>query len=368
MNAILTLTRGNPPIEALPVDWIAQCCETALAKYGNVLLQYHSAYGFTPLREILAAEAGASLEEVVVGNGSLQFLHFITRAFLAPGDAVIVERPTYDRAITVFRQANLKVIGIALEEDGVDIDALKRVVREFSPKLFYLIPDFQNPTGITTTFEKREAIARIATYYNMIIVEDIPYRKLRYFGSDVPTLRELVPQNVVQISSFSKIIAPGLRVGWLIAPEPLTERLVKIAEDTYITPNMLAQGIVYEFCLRGFLQQNLQKLRILYAQRLSAMLDALQTYLPQGHWVKPEGGFFVGLWLPEEITSMNVILKLAYDKGLVLAQSAGFFPDDRPANFLRLPFCALPESQLSQAIKCLADIIKQNMLYLKKET
>ncbi|MEM3485187.1 MAG: PLP-dependent aminotransferase family protein [Candidatus Methanomethyliaceae archaeon] len=362
MDEVLALTRGNPPAEALPVSWLTQCCEFALKKYGNILLQYHSAYGFAPLRESLAKEAGASSEEVVVCNGSIQILHFLAKTLLAPGDSVIVERPTYDRAITAFRQAGVTVVGVPLEEDGVGIKAFEQMVQKFSPKLFYIIPDFQNPTGVTTSLEKRLAIVEIAKRYNMFIVEDIAYRKLRYIGSDVPTFRELIPHQVIQIASFSKLIAPGLRVGYLIAQEKIAKHIGKLAEDAYITPNMLSQGIVYEFLIRGFFDLNLQNLKSLYMPRLSAMLKALQMHLPQGNWTRPEGGFFVGLWLTNSALSIDTVFNLARTKGLLLAQSVGFFPDDDPSGFIRLPFCGLSEEQIFKAIKCLADAVNQAAL------
>jgi DNA-binding transcriptional MocR family regulator len=349
----IKLTRGVPPAEALPTDLVIECCEEALKKFGDVLLQYQPAFGFEPLRNALAEGAGISSEQVIVGNGSIQLLAFLVEAALSPGQTVLVERPSYDRAITTFRRAGLKVVGIPLEQDGVNLDAFQKALSSYKPRLFYVIPDFQNPTGVTTSLAKREAIAELASRYDFLIVEDIPYRRLRYVGEDVTTFREIIPERSVQLSSFSKLLCPGIRVGWLIGPAALVRRISKIAEDTYITPNMLGQGIAYEFLRRGWLAENLERLKSLYCPRLQAMLGALERFLPEGMWFRPEGGFFIGLWLPEGVR-VERVAEIAGEEGLLLSRSADFFPDGDPSRFVRLPFCALSEAEIAEAISRLA--------------
>lgn len=355
---VIKLTRGIPPVEAFPTQKVIECCERALKLFGDVLLQYYPAFGFEPLRHALAEETGVSPEQVIVGNGSLQLLAFFAEAALSQGDTVLVERPSYDRAITTFRRAGLKVVGVPLEHDGVDLAAFKEAVHTYAPRAFYIIPDFQNPTGVTTSLAKREAISELASQHNFLIVEDIPYRRLRYFGEDVITFREIIPERVVQLSSFSKLLSPGIRVGWLVGPSDLVRRIGKLAEDTYITPSMLSQGIVYEFLHQGWLNENIERLKFLYRPRLQAMLEALELFLPEGKWFNPQGGFFVGLWLPEGV-EVEQVAKIAEEEGLVLSGSAGFFPDGDSSQFVRLPFCALSESEIREAIGRLARAIKQ---------
>jgi len=354
----IKLTRGVPPAEAFPTDLIIECCGDALRAFGDTILQYQPAFGFAPLRHALAEEAGVSPEQVIVGNGSIQLLAFLAEAVLSPGDTVLVERPSYDRAITTFRRAGLNVVGVPLEDDGVDLATFKEAVSSHAPRLFYVIPDFQNPTGATMSLAKREAVCELASRHDFLIVEDIPYRRLRYFGQDVTTFRELIPERVVQLSSFSKLLSPGIRVGWLVGPADLVRRIGKIAEDTYITPNMLGQGIAYEFLRRGWLTENLERLKSLYRPRLQAMLEALERFLPEGKWFKPQGGFFVGLWLPKGVRAERVA-EVAREEGLVLSRSAGFFTDGDASRFVRLPFCALSEEEIFEAIGRLARAVSR---------
>ncbi|RLE36298.1 PLP-dependent aminotransferase family protein, partial [Candidatus Acetothermia bacterium] len=219
------------------------------------------------------------------------------------------------------------------------------------------IPDFQNPTGVTTSLVKREAIVSLAKEHNFMVVEDLPYRRLRYQGSDIPTLRDLDAECVIQLSSFSKLLSPGIRVGWMVAPVAIAQRVAQIATDTYITPNMLGQGLAYEFIYEGKLEENIARLRRLYAPRLTTMMHALSRYLPQASWTKPDGGFFVGLTLPEGSNSTQVAEK-ARGVNLVLSNSAGFFADGDGSRFIRLPFCALNEKEIEEAIKRLAFVIQ----------
>jgi len=239
--------RGVPAIEAFPIEEIIACSEQVLRDHGKTLLQYQPAIGFPPLREVIASQAGVTAEQVVLSNGSIQLFAFLAEAVLRPGDVALVERPSYDRTITTLRRAGAKVVGIPLEDDGIDIAYLDAAVEEHHPRLLYLIPDFQNPTGVTTSLAKREAIVSLAREHDLVVVEDLPYRRLRYQGSDLPTLRELDAERVIQLSSFSKLLSPGIRVGWMVGPVAIANQVIQIATDTYITPNMLGQGLAYEF-------------------------------------------------------------------------------------------------------------------------
>ena len=356
-QTIIKLTRGVPAIEAFPIEEIIACSEQVLRDHGKTLLQYQPAIGFTPLRDVIASQAGVTSEQVVLSNGSIQLLAFLAETLLRPGDVTLVERPSYDRTITTLRRAGAKVVGIPLEGDGVDIACLEAAVEEQHPRLLYLIPDFQNPTGVTTSLAKREAIVSLAREHDFVVVEDLPYRRLRYQGSDVPTLRDLDAERVIQLSSFSKLLSPGIRVGWMVAPGPIARRVTQIATDTYITPNMLGQGLAYEFLHESKLEDNIARLRALYAPRLAAMLRGLSQHLPEASWIKPEGGFFVGLTLPDGMKSARVAEE-AKREALVLSNGAGFFADGDRSRFVRLPFCALSEEEIEEATKRLARAVQ----------
>jgi len=360
VERIIKLTRGVPPDEALPCELVGQCCAQALADHGEVLLQYNPATGFAPLRALLAEQAGVSSEALLLGNGSIQLLFFLARVALSEGETVVTERPTYDRALTAFRTLRLNVVGVPMEDDGLEVDALSEVIERHRPRLLYTVPDFQNPTGITTSLAKREAVVELARRHDVLIVEDIPYRLLRYKGTDVPSYRMLAPDHTVQLSSFSKLLAPGLRVGWALGDPDLVAKMAKVAEDAYITPGLLGQGVVYEFLRCGHLEPNLQSLKALYRPRLEALLSGLEQAFPEGSWARPQGGFFVGMTLPPG-ADVHDVARVAREKyGLVVSDSAGFFPDGDPSRFVRLPFCALNEGEIGQAMERLAQAVEDS--------
>ena len=311
-----------------------------------------------PLREILADQAGVQVDQVFLGNGSIQILDSLTKALFEPGDTVLVERPTYDRTITTFKRAGLTVRGVSLEMDGPDLVELEAAMRVHRPKAFYVIPDFQNPSGVTATREKREAILDLADKYDVLILADVPYRLLRYTGTDVPGFRELKPDRVVELSSFSKLLSPGMRVGWMVASSEIVSRVGAYACDTYISPSMLSHGVVYEFLRRGWMPENLERLKALYAPRLQAILSALDEQLPAVESSRPEGGFFLALTLPEGLTGARM-RELAPEEGLVLSNGEGFFADGDGSRFLRLPFCALDEEEIKEAVSRLARVLER---------
>ena len=356
MNAI-SFTRGVPAEESFPVDDLIGCAESALREHGKTLLQYHPVRGFMPLREALAGQEGVAVERVMVGNGSIHLFDLLVRTLLSPGDTVLVERPTYDRSITVLRNAGARVVGIPLESDGVDLTALETALLKHAPRLAYLIPDFQNPSGATMSTAKREAVVELCARHDVQIVIDVPYRPLRYWGSEAPSLFELAPECVIQLSSYSKLISPGMRVGWMIAPPEILDRIAGLAEDTYISPGMLPQGVVYEFLHRGLLPAAIERLKGLYAPRLRAILDSLDSRLPEAAYFRPEGGFFLGLTLPTGVTGAEV-RRLAPENGLRLSDGAGFYADGDGSRFLRLPFCALTERQIEEAVRRLARTVE----------
>jgi len=353
---IFNFTRGVPPVDAFPTQQLQECASSVLEKYSSTVLQYHPAMGYLPLREWVGVKHNVSPNKVLVSNGSLQLQVFLSEALTSPGDTVFVEKPSYDRAITAFQKKGLDVIGVPLEKDGFEIDALEELVKIKNPKFFYIIPDFQNPSGISTSQTKRVKLIELAEKYDFWILEDNPYRDLRYWGEDVPTIFSLGSEKSFFFSSFSKVLSPGLRVGYLIGPEALVKVTAKIAEDTYITPNMLSQGIVYDYCRRGWLEPGINRLKELYRPRLETIITAAETYLPQANWSKPEGGFFLGVDFPPDI-DLALIRSKADQMGIKLSDGNGFFSDSSGDSFLRLPFCALSENEIQEGVRRLGSLI-----------
>ncbi|MDH3675157.1 MAG: PLP-dependent aminotransferase family protein, partial [Anaerolineae bacterium] len=257
----INFTRGVPATESFPVEEMLVASQTALQNYGTTILQYGKSYGFMPLREWLAAWQGVSVDQVFTANGSLQIVEFLCYHFIQPGDVVFTEAPSYDRTLTLLRRHQAQVVGIPLEADGPNIEALEAALDQQVPKFFYIIPDFQNPSGATCSREKRQKLVDLANRYGFWLVEDAPYRPLRFRGEDQPSLFDLDPERTLHMLSFSKLIGPGPRVGILYGQADLLQKVAKVAEDTYITPSLLAHGIVYEFCRADKLPGQINKLR-----------------------------------------------------------------------------------------------------------
>ena len=357
---LIKLTRGVPPAEAFPTAQLSECATAVLAKHGDVVLQYGPSRGFPPLRELIAGETGVPADRIIVGQGSLQLLDLCARMLFEPGAAAYVERPSYDRTVTVLRRVGATVADFPLEEDGPDVDAVEARLKQGEvPVLFYLIPDFQNPSGTVLSRRKRQRLAELAREYRFWLVEDVPYRRLRYRGEDEPTLFSLAPDRVIQMSSYSKLISPGLRVGYVVAPESLAARLAKMAEDTYITPSYLSQAMVAEFIQRGWLEPQIARLRALYEPRLDATLGALETHMADlATWRRPDGGFFVGTELKAAIRTEDLLEK-AREANLVLTDGRGFFADEGGDNFVRLPFCALTPGEIEEGVSRLARVVRE---------
>ncbi len=354
----INFTRGVPADESFPLEQLADCATTVLSgRTGTQVMQYGPSRGYAPLREWLAACHSVSPDQVLLGNGSLQLIDFLGLGLLQPGDLVLVESPTYDRVLTLLRRRGARVLGLPLDADGPDIAALEEILQRETPKLLYLIPDFQNPSGATMSAAKRKRVVELAEQHGVILVEDAPYRPLRYRGEILPSLFELAPHRTLHLTSFSKQISPGVRVGYMIGAADTVTRLAKMAEDTYITPNLLGQATVYEFCQRGLLEPQLDRLRALYGQRLLAIADALRTQLPAAEWIEPDGGFFLSVTLPEGTTGAELCQRAAEVK-LNLSDGCGFFPNPSDGErFLRLPFCALTPEQLAEGVHRLASIV-----------
>ena len=359
VEPLIKLTRGVPPAMSFPTARISECAVAVLAKHGDVALQYGPSRGFPALCALIAQETGVNDEQIIIGQGSLQLQDFCARLLCPPGTIAYVEEPSYDRTITILRRAGAQVVSFPLAEDGPDVDQIAARLRDGErPSLFYLIPDFQNPSGAVLSLEKRQRITELAQEYDFWIIEDVPYRKLRYRGKDIPSLFDLAPERVLQMSSYSKLISPGLRVGYVITPKALANKLATMASDTYITPSYVTQAIIFEFIQRGWLEPQIAELKSLYEPRLYATLAALDTHLADlATWRKPDGGFFVGITLNADVHAPELIER-AQEVNLALTDGRGFFAGGGGDSFVRLPFCALTPDEIEAGIVRLAKIVR----------
>lgn len=355
----IKLTRGVPPEASFPVQKLQQCADSALQNHGREILQYGKSRGYPLLRELIADEKQVPVSRVVLGQGSLQLQDFCARLFLDPGAVVYVEKPTYDRTLTLLRRARARLVGFPVLGDGIDVEGMeRRLAGGEHPELCYVIPDFQNPSGTVLSVEKRKRIADLSRVYGFWIIEDAPYRRLRYRGDDLPSLRDLAPDRVLQISSYSKLISPGLRVGYVVAPDALADRLAKVAEDVYINASYLTQAMIAEFILRDWLAPQIDELKALYRPRLDATLRALAEHMADvSTWQKPDGGFFVGVTV-NGIPDTDLLLSQARDEDLLLTDGRGFFVGGRDGDgFIRLPFCALTPEEIEEGVTRLAAVV-----------
>jgi 2-aminoadipate transaminase len=350
---IINFTRGVPANESFPTEELAAASQRALQKQANAMLQYGPAAGLASFREWIAQWQKVPAERVLTGNGSLEIVEFLCIALLKRGDLVFTESPSYDRAITLFRRNGAEIEGVPLEADGPNIEALEQMLTRRVPKLFYVIPDFQNPSGATCSAAKRKRIVELAEKYDFTVLEDAPYRMLRYRGQDEATLYSLAPHRVLHMSSFTKLIAPGVRSGFMLGEPQVLAKIGKVAEDTYISPGYFAHGVTAEWCAEGKLIPQIEKLKKLYAPRLDATLAALDKHIPDAVATRPDGGFFLSVTLPAG-TSTTALRAAATKQNLNLADGLAFFPNGGGERFLRLPFCALLPAQIDEGMRRLA--------------
>jgi len=352
----ISFERGNPSLDSFPVAQIKQCAAAILDGDANTILQYGSVAGYLPLRTIIGSWHGVGPEEVLVSNGSLQVVDFLATLLLRPGDTVFVDEPMYDRTITILRRHQANIVGVPVQADGPALDWMADKLRQVTPKFFCTIPDFQNPTGVTASLAKREEMVRLADKHDFWILEDSPYRALRYRGTEVPTMQTMRPSRVMHLSSFTKTLCPGLRVGYMVAPAGIVKALSDIVVNTYVTPGFLAQGVAYEFCRRGWLEPNIEKLKEMYRPKLDKISAALRMHVPQAQFPEPEGGFFVGLTLPEGKSTAD-LRERGRKVGLGLSDGRGFFLAGGGDRFLRLAFPALTVAEIEEGIGRLAELL-----------
>ncbi|MEO8307017.1 MAG: PLP-dependent aminotransferase family protein [Pseudomonadota bacterium] len=360
MSALETInfTRGVPANESFPTADLADSATTILKQSADAVLPYAPSAGLALLRDWLAQWQGVRQEQVITGNGSLELVDFLCTAFIKPGDVVFTESPSYDRSLTLFRRHGANLIGVPLQADGPDIDALAKLLTQHKPKLFYVIPDFQNPSGATCSGAKRRQIVELAEKHDLLLLEDAPYRMLRYHGTQEPTLYSLAPHRTLHMSSFTKLIAPGVRVGFMLGDPATLAKIGKVAEDTYIAPGSFAHGVTYEWCRRGLLLPQVEKLKKLYAPRLDACLAALDKYIPDAVATRPDGGFFLSLTLPPGTLTTD-LRAAAAKRSLNLADGMAFFPQGGGERFLRLPFCALTPAQIDAGVQRLGETVRE---------
>src|SRR5919199_5718641 len=349
----ISFARGVPAPECLPVEELADCARAAIERDGHVVLSYGPVGGYGPLREWIAERHGVEPGRVLVTNGSLQGFVFLASRFA--GARVLVELPTYDRPLKILAGLGSAVEAVPMDEDGLDPDAVEAALaRGPKPALLYTIPTFQNPSGRTLSADRRRRLVEIARAHDLLVLEDDPYGLVRYAGDPLPTLFELDGgERIAYSSSFSKTIAPGIRVGYFVLPPGLERELEQLAVSTYITPVLLGQATVNEFLRRGRFEPNLARVRRLLGERRDAMLEALEAELAGGAtWSRPDGGYFVWLDLPEDVDTAE-LLPTAEGAGVTFVKGADF---GGAASSARLAFSFVSPDEIREGVGRLASL------------
>lgn len=354
---------GVPPADVIPVAQLRAAAERAWADGATILL-YGEVRGYKPLRELIAARMasrGATVDpsDVLITNGAQQGIDLVARVFIDPGDIVLTEAPTFMDALRVFRSHDAEPVGVPVDRDGLQVDTLRQMLPQLPkrPKFLYTIPTYQNPMGVTMSEARRRALVDLAREWEFAIVEDDPYGELAFDGATPPTLKAIDPE-VIFLGTFSKVLAPGLRVGWVASSPRLQESFFNVKEGTDIHNERVMTRTVYHTA-EGFLDEHVAGASAIYRSRRNAMLDALTRSMPDGvTWTHPGGGFFLWLTLPEGFDT-DEMLPAATDRGIIYLPSSWFYPDRSWVRSMRLNFSSQPEERIREAIKRLAETIEE---------
>jgi 2-aminoadipate transaminase len=354
---MISFARGAPSLDIVDVQGLRDAAVRAFESDPAGTTAYGTSIGYPRLRAWIADKHGVEPERVLVTNGSMQADAFLFERLVKSGDEVIVERPTYDRTLLSLRERGAKLHPVELQPDGIDTEALAALLDgAVSPKLAHIIPNFQNPAGYTLSLPKREALLELATKHDFLIFEDDPYVDLRFSGEKLPTMLSLDPERVVYASSFSKTVCPGIRVGYLVGPTELIAQIAKLATNTYISPSMVSQSIVYEFCASGAIERSIETVRTALAKRARTLAAALDRELPEAEYVAPEGGYFMWVTLPKG-TDVGALFSLASELGVAFVKGTDFLLDGGE-NTLRLAYSGVTPEQIDDGVGRLAEAFR----------
>ena len=365
---MISFAGGLPAPELFPVKELALCADAVLKKYGAAALQYSVTEGILPLREKIAkmldpGKERLTADNVIITHGSQQALDLLSKVFIDNGSPVITENPTYLGALQSFQLFQAAVSAIPSDGGGINTSLLRDRLKKEKPRFVYLMPNFQNPTGLSYPLERRQELAALAREYDVIIIEDDPYSALRFEGERMPSLFSLAKGgNVVYLSSFSKTIAPGLRVAYVAGAADLLTKLVIAKQGTDLQTNTLGQYIVNEYLESGHYQKHLDRVTQTYRERRDVMLAALESHFPKSvSWNKPSGGMFFWVRLPDG-SDAGAVLNKCIEHNVAFVPGNEFYPDGSGKNTMRLNFTNATSTDIEQGIKRIAEVLKENGL------
>ena len=367
LNSIYSFAGGYPSAETFPLEEIRQTMSEVIDKYAGKAFQYGATQGVPELREAVAERCGVPVERVQITSSSQQGIDVCTRVLVDPGDVILTSSPSYLGALQSFRSYRADVRGVS---HNADIDAFKaeyeKVIAQVEAegkkiKFLYMIPDFQNPSGESLTLEEREMLVSLAQEHDFLIVEDSPYRELRYEGEHIPTMYSLDPDRVIHLGSFSKIFAPGFRLGWAIAHPDILDKIYVCKQSLDLCPPIFDQYVAAEFLRSGRLDANLQKSIALYKRKRDLLLSQLEEHMPEGvSWTHPEGGLFLFLTMPEGFDSVRFYDR-SLDAGVAYVAGEFFHPDGSGKNTMRMNFSFMSEQKICEGVALLSRLLKETL-------
>lgn len=361
---VISFAGGLPAPELFPVDDIRLACERVLRDTGSEALQYGQTEGYSGLRDYLTAEMTrrgvACPEAPLVTTGSQQALDLIARVFLNPGDVVLTERPTYLAAVQLFQMYQARFVSVPTDDGGLIPEALPELIAAHRPKLLYVIPNFQNPTGITLSAQRRQRLYEVAAEHRLLVVEDDPYGRLRYTGHDIAPLKAVGPDpHLIYLSTFSKTVAPGMRVGWVAAAPEILRKLVMVKQAADLHSSILDQHIVCHYLRHSNNDAHVDRIRNAYGERYHLMDERLKAEMPAGFdWTHPEGGMFLWVRCPEHLDT-GELLKASLRHKVAFVPGQDFFPDQSSHHFMRLNFSNSTPERIVEGIARLAALCRE---------
>jgi DNA-binding transcriptional MocR family regulator len=376
---IISFAGGLPEVKALSFQKLERYIKRILKADGDISLQYGGSDGYYPLKtklvEVMKLEGLEVVEEdIIITTGGQQALDLLAKAFINPGDTIIAESPAYTGALNSFSSYEAKIIGIPIDENGIDIVNLEKKLKELANKkiqvkFIYLVPNFSNPSGVTLSLQRRKKILELAKKYKTIILEDNPYGMLRYEDKPLPTIKGLDikgdNQNVIYLSTLSKLFAPGFRIGWIVAPHLILEKITLGIQSTVLCVSAFTQRIAYEYFSDPSWRENIEEFINIYSRRRDVMIKTLEDTFPKdASWSKPKGGFFIWLKLPGYLNTKEILADAVRNK-VAYVPGSGFYADDKGLNEARLAFCTENTERIEKGIKILSGIIKEKIKLYK---
>ncbi|MEU5563218.1 PLP-dependent aminotransferase family protein [Micromonospora musae] len=355
---LISFARGAPSLDIVDVEGLKAAAVRAFDADPAGVTAYGTSVGYPPLRRWIAEKHGVTPEQVLITNGSLQADAFLFDHLVRPGDAVVVERPTYDRTLLNLKQMGGELHGVTIQPDGLDTAELRKLLESgVRPRLAHVIPNYQNPAGVTLSLEKRHELLDLAAEYGFTLFEDDPYADIRFRGEALPSMLSLDTRDVVvHASSFTKTVCPGVRVGYLVGPTDLIADIAKKATSLYISPGMVSEAIVYQFCVSGEIDRSIETVRAALGERARVLAESLRRHLPEARFVEPDGGYFLWVELPEDVL-VERVAPAAAERGVAVVKGSDFVLDGG-RHALRLAFSAVTVDKIDEGVRRLAEAVK----------